>query len=97
MTTLDDLTNNIATLTTVDTDERAAIDALVTLVTTLKAGAGTLTAAQVDALDKANAALANIATADATATAAMQSQTVGAAAFPAPSIPDVAPAPVLAP
>ena len=89
MTTLDDLTNNIATLTTEDAAERAAIDALVTLVTTLKTGVGTLTAAQVDALDKANAALANITAVDIDSTAAIN------AAFPAG--PPVTPAEIVQP
>jgi hypothetical protein len=77
MTTLDDLTTAVATLTTDDTAEKAAIDALVALVATLQPG--TLTAEQQTALDAANAALAEVAANDAAETAEIQ------AAMPTPT------------
>jgi hypothetical protein len=70
MTTLDDLTTNVALLTADDSAEKSAIDALVALVATLQPGV--LTAAQQTAVDAANAALANIAVADTAATAEIQ-------------------------
>ena len=66
MSTLDDLTTSVAALTTVDTAEKAAIDALVALVGTLQPGV--LTAVQQAALDNANTALAGLAAVDAAAT-----------------------------
>lgn len=83
MTTLDDLTANVATLTADDTAEKSAIDALVALVATLQPGV--LTAAQQTALDAANAALANVAAADTAATAEIQAKLPAPSPTPAPA------------
>ena len=85
MTTLDDLTTNVATLAADDTAEKAAIDALVALVATLQPG--TLTATQQTALDNANAALAEVAANDVADTAEIQTAMPVPTAIPAPSIP----------
>jgi hypothetical protein len=79
--TLDDLAASVASLTTADTAEKAAVDALIAFVGTLQPG--TLTADQQAKLDAANAAVLAIGTQDTAETASA----TAAATPPPPATP----------